>query len=894
MKQKQNFEDVWHSLSIKETMHLLDSNIDGLSKAEAKQRQDIYGLNTLPEDGGSHTWIIFLNQLKSPLVFVLILALVASLLLNHIIDAVIILIILGINTVFGWWQENKANQAMSRLKKIIVYHAKIIRSGDHLLLETKYLVPGDVVVLRAGDRVPADCRLIETENLQTSEAMLSGESLPLDKQTQKLAIGSVLAERNNMVYMGTNIVRGHGLGMVCATGQDTEIGKIGRLLVETKDEKTPLQKQLDKFSRFLTLVVGCISIIILIIGLQHNYGLQEALILASALAVSAIPEGLLVAVTIILALGMQKILKRKALVRKLIAAETLGSISVICTDKTGTLTEGKMQVFQFLTAESEFLKRSSKNDLEGDPLIKERVLLSKISLLCSNAEIENFDEPLDRLKIIGDPTESALLLASIESGFDKRELEKEYPRLSELPFDSEKKFMATLNHHKIDKHYHVFAKGAPEKIYAFCDQILVNGHKQKLTPQRLNSLKKRADKLAQNGLRVLAVAYKTGQHFDDLEKELSNLVLVGLIALKDPLRVEAKLAIQTCHQAGIRPIMITGDHPLTAQAIYKELGVKINGNILDGPGLDKLSDQELLEKVNHVDVYARVEPKHKLRIISALQKNGATVAMTGDGINDAPAIKGADIGIALGDGSDVTKEASDIVLLDNNFSTIVETIREGRVIYDNIKKVILYLLVDTFSEIIVIVGSLMLGLPLPLLAIQILWINLLNDGLPNLALSLEGEEDDVMSRPPRQRYESIFDTRLKIFLLAGFFTDILLIGVFYVMTTGGFDVTYARTLIFFVMALDSLLYAFSIKNLRRQIFESRPFTNKYLWLATGFSLVLLLLTIYTPQGNWLMHTKPLLWPEMFLGILLACLKVVCLETAKWFLIFKERYQKKYA
>ena len=894
MKQKQNFENVWHSLSVKEVMHLLESNIDGINKDEAKQRQEIYGLNVLPEDSGGHNWVILLNQLKSPLVFVLILALVASLLLNHIIDAVIILVILLVNTIFGWWQESKANQAMSRLKKIIVYQAKVIRSGDHLLLETKYLVPGDIIVLRAGDRVPADCRLLEAENLQTSEAMLSGESLPLDKQTQKLSIGSVLAERNNMVYMGTNIVRGHGLGVVCAIGQDTEIGQIGRLLVETKDEKTPLQRQLDKFSRFLTLVVGFISIIILIIGLQQNYGFQEALILASALAVSAIPEGLLVAVTIILALGMQKILKRKALVRKLIAAETLGSISVICTDKTGTLTEGKMQVFQFLTAESEFLKKSTKYELEGDPLMKERVLLSKISLLCSNAEIENFDEPLDRLKIIGDPTESALLLASIESGFDKRELEKEYPRLSELPFDSEKKFMATLNHHKIDKHYHVFAKGAPEKIYAFCDQILVNGHKQKLTPQRLNSLKKRADKLAQNGLRVLAVAYKTGQRFDVLEKELSNLVLVGLIALKDPLRAEAKLAIQTCHQAGIRPIMITGDHPLTAQAIYKELGVKINGNILDGPSLDKLSDQELLEKVNQVDVYARVEPKHKLRIISALQKNGATVAMTGDGINDAPAIKGADIGIALGDGSDVTKEASDIVLLDNNFFTIIETIREGRVIYDNIKKVILYLLVDTFSEVIVIIGSLILGLPLPLLAIQILWINLLNDGLPNLALSLEGEEDDVMSRPPRPRHESIFDTRLKIFLLAGFFTDILLIGAFYVMIKGGFDVSYARTLIFFVMALDSLLYAFSVKNLRRQIFESKLFTNKYLWLATGFSLILLLLTIYTPQGNWLMHTKPLLGPEILLGLFLACLKVVCLETAKWFLIFKEHYQKKYA
>lgn len=894
MKQKQNFENVWHSLSVKEVMHLLESNIDGINKDEAKQRQEIYGLNVLPEDSGGHNWVILLNQLKSPLVFVLILALVASLLLNHIIDAVIILVILLVNTIFGWWQESKANQAMSRLKKIIVYQAKVIRSGDHLLLETKYLVPGDIIVLRAGDRVPADCRLLEAENLQTSEAMLSGESLPLDKQTQKLSIDSVLAERNNMVYMGTNIVRGHGLGVVCATGQDTEIGQIGRLLVETKDEKTPLQRQLDKFSRFLTLVVGFISIIILIIGLQQNYGFQEALILASALAVSAIPEGLLVAVTIILALGMQKILKRKALVRKLIAAETLGSISVICTDKTGTLTEGKMQVFQFLTAKSEFLKKSTKYELEGDPLMKERVLLSKISLLCSNAEIENFDEPLDRLKIIGDPTESALLLASIESGFDKRELEKEYPRLSELPFDSEKKFMATLNHHKIDKHYHVFAKGAPEKIYAFCDQILVNGHKQKLTPQRLNSLKKRADKLAQNGLRVLAVAYKTGQRFDVLEKELSNLVLVGLIALKDPLRAEAKLAIQTCHQAGIRPIMITGDHPLTAQAIYKELGVKINGNILDGPSLDKLSDQELLEKVNQVDVYARVEPKHKLRIISALQKNGATVAMTGDGINDAPAIKGADIGIALGDGSDVTKEASDIVLLDNNFFTIVETIREGRVIYDNIKKVILYLLVDTFSEVIVIIGSLILGLPLPLLAIQILWINLLNDGLPNLALSLEGEEDDVMSRPPRPRHESIFDTRLKIFLLAGFFTDILLIGAFYVMIKGGFDVSYVRTLIFFVMALDSLLYAFSVKNLRRQIFESKLFTNKYLWLATGFSLILLLLTIYTPQGNWLMHTKPLLGPEILLGLFLACLKVVCLETAKWFLIFKEHYQKKYA
>ncbi len=884
-------KQAWHSYKIEEIFEKLNSNKNGLGQKEAKNRLAKFGLNKLPEEKRLTRLVILFEQFKSPLIYILAIATVVSFLLKEWADATVILMVVVINTVIGYFQETKANRAIEQLKKMVEHRVIVLREGHEKEINTKDLVLGDIILLKAGDRVPADARLIENKDLQADEAALTGESFPLTKSLDILDKGTVLADRENMVFMGTTITRGKAKAVVCEIGVNTELGQIATLIKETKEEKTPLQKRLAHFSKIISIVILVICFIIFFTGVLQGKSVFEMFTIAVAVAVAAIPEGLIIAVTVILALGMQKILKHKALIRKLIAAETLGSTSVICTDKTGTLTEARMEVSHILTGKEELLSENHKFSKEITKSIGHEKAL-RIGLLCNNVVIENPEEELKKWVIIGDPTEQALLLGAVHSGLNPEELDKLEPRIDEIPFDSERKYMVTLN--KLEKGKNiVYIKGAPEKILAMASKIEINGQLESLTKEKTKILAKNYDKLTSKGLRVLAVGYKKTKD-ENLDNFKGDIIFMGLIALKDPLRKEARETIDLCQKAGIRLVIVTGDHKLTAKAIGQEVGLAAKEeNILEGYELDKLSDDEFKKLVKKIEIYARVEPKHKIRIVNAWQSLGEVVAMTGDGVNDAPAIKSADIGIALGSGTEVTKETSDMILMDDNFKTIVAAVRQGRIIYENIRKVILYLLSDSFTEVILIGGSLLLGLPLPVTAAQILWVNLVEDGLPNFALAFEPGEKEVMKDKPRKAKEPILNTEMKILIFAiGIITDIVLFGLyFYLLKSGLEDFNHIRTFIFTALGLDSLLFVFSCRSLRFNIWHKNPFSNRYLIFAVCIGFLMLFGAVYIPFLQGFLKTVPLSRLDWLILIPLAIFKISAIEITKWFFIVKKKHQK---
>jgi len=895
----------WHSFKIEKVLKELKTSKTGLSFKEARKRLSQYGLNKLPAEKPLAKTIILLNQFKSPLVYILLIASGLTLFLKEYTDMLVILAVVVLNTIIGFFQENKASQAIAKLKNLVEYKTTVIREGNSLEINVNQLVPGDIIVIESGDKIPADARLIEVNNLEVVEAALTGESLPSNKKTGKLGEALTVGDRENMVYLGTVAERGRGLAVVTATGVNTELGKVATLIKETKEDKTPLQKRLSRFSRFLGFLVVFISLIIFLEGLWRQKPFYEMLVTTIAIAVAAIPEGLLVAVTVILALGMQTILKQKALVRKLVAAETLGSTTVICTDKTGTLTVGHMQVAHILSGFDKLTRKKSQAETFKKQLAEHKYHLRtlEIGLLCNDASIENPNEELEKWKIIGDATERALLLAAVEAGLDKKELEQKNSRLAEIPFESDIKFMATLNHYD-DQHNVIFIKGAPEKIMAMSDKIQDKGEELNLTDDRQKRLEKEYESLTASGLRVLAVGYKLVNkkttelnRADFLNKKgeiiFNGLTFVGVFGLKDPLRPEAKETIILCRQAGIKPIIITGDHKLTAKAIAKEIGIKVDdGLIMEGDQIDKLDQKEFKKIVMKVNVYTRVEPRHKLRIIDALQARGEIVAMTGDGINDAPAIKAADIGIALGSGTDVAKETSDIILLDNNFRTIIMAIRQGRAIFDNIRKVIVYLMSDSFTEIILIGGALFFGLPLPLLAVQILWVNLIADGLPNFALAFEKAEKGIMHEPPRRPEEPIMNTEMKaLIFIIGIITDLALFAIFFYLWQTFDDMNYIRTFIFMALGIDSLFYIFSCRSLKHSIWQSNPFANKFLNISVLLGFAMLAATIYLPFLQNFLKTVPLGVTEWLWLIILGLFNIIMIEITKYFFIIRVKRKK---
>lgn len=887
-------EKNWHSLSINYVFSELKTNNSGLTETEAVKRLKKFGLNELPKKQPLGKLFIFFNQFKNSLVVVLLIAALVSYFLSDMIDAYVILAAVFLNVVIGYFQENKAQDALLKLKKVIVTQALVIRNAKEKLIATRDLVPGDIIRLVSGDKVPADVRLIEINNLEIEEAGLTGESMPVYKNLNKLKQGVALADRLNMAYQGTVVLKGKAMGVVVATGNKTELGKIAEALREIKEETTPLQKKLVIFSHQLAYLFLCLCFLIFLIGVIIGYPALIMFNTSIAIAVSAIPEGLLISITVILAIGMQIILKKKALVTKMISAETLGSTTVICTDKTGTLTTGEMQVAH-LEAYNQKYSFTGKNLKEKLMAGRDILLALKIGMLVNEAIILNEEDDLADWQIIGGATDKAILLAGIQAGLNKKELEKETPLLDELPFDSELKIMATLRKFN-EKENIIYLKGAPEKIIDKLTEIESGNGRVLITPGMKEKIKKNFENLSNKGLRMLALAYrivpkdinKIKQIFP--QAEIQGLTWVGLVGLKDPLRPEAAQTIKLAQMAGLKIVVITGDNKITARAIAMELGLKVNNeNILDGTELLKYSDDQLFKKVKSIIVYSRVTPQDKLRIIKAWKAHNEVVAMTGDGINDAPALKQADIGIALGSGTEVAKETADVILLDNNFSTIIAAIRQGRVIYDNIKKVILYLLSDSFSEIIVIIGSFLLSLPLPFFPAQILWINIIADGLPNYALTMEPEEKGLLKEKPYPRNLPVLDTEKKLFIiLISLISGIGILAIFYLFYNLTRDIDLSRTIAFAALGTNSLLYVFSCRSIRNSIFNKQFFSNIYLIGAVIIGFLLQIAAIYWLPLQKILRTKPLDLDHWFYIIAVGLIIIFTIEILKSLFFMREK------
>jgi len=844
----------WHNLPKEEVVKILGSNIEkGLTEKEVKIRKREFGENKLLGEKPLPKLKIFLEQFRSPLIYILLIAGIITLILKEYTDAIVIFGAVLLNTVVGFVQENKASQTLRTLKKAIRHTAEVLREGNLKIIDSRELVPGDIIILNSGNKVPADGRVVESHDLKINEMALTGEWLLAKKKSEVIAKETPLADRDNMVYMGTIVEEGKGKVVITEIGVDTEIGKVSQMVRETKEEKTPYQKKLAKFSKVIVLIIAFICFGIFIEGISTGGEFVEMFTTVVAVAVSAIPEGLPVAMTVILALGMQRILRKKGLVRKLISAETLGSTSIIATDKTCTLTEGKMKV---------------------DKVIGVKKLTLKAAVLNSEAFIENPQELKERWIFRGKPTDRALLEAGIKAGVSpKKELEKK--KIMELPFNPLNKFAAVL--YKENGEKILYTCGAPEKIL----------ERSFLSDKKKRELEKQLEKLAKQGLRVVASAYKKIQNpkleIKNLEEEINNLTFVGFITLKDPIRPEVKEAIKICRQAGMKPIIVTGDHKLTAKAVAKELGFDVKKeNILEGKDLDKISEREFEKILTKIQIYARVEPKHKMRIIEAWQKRGEIVAMTGDGINDAPALKTADVGVALGSGTEVAKETADLILLNDSFSVIVAAVEEGRAIIDNIRKVITYLLSDSFTEIILIGMSLFLGWPLPVLAAQILWVNLIEDGPLGLCLAFEPKEKDIMKRKPQSHNVSLLTNEMKFLIfIIGLVTDFLLLGLlFWLMKYSNYEIHHIRSIIFAGLTIDSMFYVFSCKSLRRNLWQINLLSNKFLIFAWLFSVLFLLAGLYLPPLQNLLRTEPLNFFDWQLILGLGFLNLILIEFTK--------------
>ena len=861
----------WHNLEIKQALKKLNSNPKGLEKQQVQKRLKKYGLNKLLKRKRFSILQIIIGQFKSPLMYILIIAALIALILKETTDTIIILGAVFINAFIGFFQEFKAEETFSHLQKMVHHKTRVIRklntgTSATLTIASQQVVPGDIISLQAGDIISADARILKENNLETKEAALTGESIPSSKNNKVLDKETNLADRENMVYAGTLVTRGSGKAIVVSTGKNTEVGKIAHLLKTTKNDKTPLQEKISKLAKTLGIIIGILSLSLFVIGLILGMEVFEILLISIAVAVAGIPEGLPIAVTVALAVGMQFILKKKALVKKLIATETLGSITVIASDKTGTLTKGEMAVSNIITFQD--------NILEKDIL--------KMAMLCNDANLENPDEKDNKKwSLTGDPTEVALLRKAIKSITGFRDILNNNERISEIPFESEIMYMATLYKNKNEQNYDLIVKGAPETLINLSN--LDEAKKKEILDKVTNLTKK--------GLRVLAFAQKrvniNEKGIKINNKDINNLDFKGLISLKDPLRSDAKDTIDACIKAGIRPIIITGDHKLTAQSIGKEIGlIHSSSEVLEGNQIDKLSDKELSKELKNTSIFARVEPKHKIRIVDILQEQGEVVAMAGDGVNDAPALKSANIGIALGSGSEVTKGTAEIVLLDDRFQTIVDAIKQGRNIFHNIKKIILYLLTDTFTEFILIAGSLILGFPLPLIAAQILWVNIIEDTMPAIALSYEKEKKDFLLKQSKDdKKQKLLDKEMKFLItIIAIITNIVLLGLYYYLYKSGFDIKYVRTMIFVGLGIDTLFYIFSCKNLKKSIWTYNPFDNMFLNFSVLFGWAMFFIALYVPFFSNLLETVALGLSEWLILIGLGLFKLVLIEVGKLFFL----------
>ncbi len=852
-----------HLVSIDEVLELTHSSVQGLSTAEAEKRLEQYGFNEITATKKKSAWLLLLQQFKDFMIVVLIAAAIISGLLGDITDTIVIIAIVILNAIVGFIQEYRAEKAMESLKKMTLVNALVIRNNEVRNIAATSLVPGDIILLEAGNVVPADIRLCEVMQLKLNESSLTGESLTVEKQTGPLTSKELSpGDCTNMVFKGTHVSNGRGKGIVVATGMETELGKIARLL-EEPGTQTSLQKRLAVFGKNLAYIILFICAVVFVMGYLRGEDIVLMLLTSLSLAVAAIPEALPAVITIALAIGAKKLVKKNALIRKLPAVETLGSVTYICTDKTGTLTHNKMTVEEITGKAFSFDNKAETEKINSN--VDYKLLMIALAL--------NNDVYLDENnKMIGDPTETALYEFAFSKGHNKAVVEKQYPRVAEIPFDAERKCMTTI--HRYGDKYIAIVKGAAEVIM-----------QQAKSADALETWEEALDKMLNEGLRVLAFATR---EFDELPSDISaatieiQLQLLGIAGIIDLPREEAKQAVHECKTAGIKPVMITGDHPVTAANIAKRLGIieSKEDRVITGAELKTMSDGELLEIVDHIKVYARVSPEQKLNIVKALQKRGEYVAMTGDGVNDAPALKHADIGIAMGiTGTDVAKEAAHMILLDDNFATIVKAVKEGRRIFDNIRKFIRYILTGNSAEILTIFLAPFFSLPIPLLPIHILWINLITDSLPGLALTLEPAEKNIMQRKPRNPGQSIFADGLGIHVVwVGLLLAALTIG------TQAYAIhisdSHWQTMVFTVLCLGQLMHVMAIRSETVSLFRQGIFSNAVLIFVVAFSFLLQISIIYLPFLNKLFKTQPLSITELLSCIAVSLLVFIAVEIEK--------------
>ena len=845
----------------------LGTRPEGLTAQEAVQKLDQFGPNELKAKRKKTPFMMFLDQFKDFMILVLLAAAIVAGIAGELTDTLIIIAIIIANAIIGFIQEYRAEKAIEALKQMAAPVVNVLRDGRAQSVPSREVVPGDIVLLEAGAIIPADIRLIENARLKVDEAALTGESVPVEKSTDELSDpGLSIGDRVNMAYKGTVVTYGRGSGLVVGTGMETELGKIASMLQDENEVRTPLQKRLTSFGKNLAVIILVICAVIFTIGLLRGERPLLMLLTAISLAVAAIPEALPAVITISLALGAKKMVKQNALIRKLPAVETLGSVTYICSDKTGTLTYNRMTVEE-IYAEGRFITRT-------DPKIRDfEEIMTGLAL--------NNDSREGNGGFIGDPTEVALYVIARENGFKREDTEARYPRIGEIPFDSDRKSMTTIHRHP-DGHFISYTKGASDMLLEKAGTMLVNG---KAEPVEKDKIREANDDMAKRGLRVLCIAKRK---WDALPEGLpvnvveNNLTILGLVGMMDPPRDEAKQAVDLCRTAGIKPVMITGDHPITAAAIAKKIGIlDENGHVITGKELAAIPDDEFAERVEHIEAYARVAPEQKLKIVKALQAKHQLVAMTGDGVNDAPALKRADIGVAMGiTGTDVSKEAAAMILLDDNFSTIVKAVKEGRKIYDNIRKFIRYLLATNSGEILTIFFAQLLGFPIPLLPIHILWINLVTDSLPALALSVEPAEDDVMQRPPRAPGESIFAHGLGIHTIwVGALMAALVLSVQYVSLNS--DNGKWQTLVFTVLCFSQLAHALAIRSDKKSLFQQGLLSNKTMLGAVILSILMQLAVIYIVPLNGIFRTRPLTLGELAACAGISAIVFVAVEIEKF-------------
>lgn len=848
MDSKKQSSETFHTLSTDQTLASLNSHYDGLSQEEAAARLQQYGKNALEERKGKSLIAKLLAQFKDVMIIILLVAALISGLLGEWTDSFIILFVVVLNAVLGVIQENKAEQALAALKQMSSPFAQTRRDGKVIKIKAEELVPGDIVLLEAGDVIPADMRLIESASLKIEEAALTGESVPVEKVVDPLEKADlVIGDRKNMAYMTSNISYGRGIGVVTATGSSTEVGKIAGFISQDEDEVTPLQRKLNELGKYFTIITIGVAVAIFIIGMIQGREIFDMLLTSISLAVAAIPEGLPAIVTIILALGVQKMAKRNAIIRKLPAVETLGSTEIICSDKTGTLTQNKM------TVQQAYIGQTMQQADQALETMQDYELFLQVMALCNDTKISH-TAGAEQFTLIGDPTETALVDYGIKHGFDKREGEIEFPRKAEIPFDSDRKLMTTV--HELNDGatvYRVMTKGAPDVLLERCNSILMNGTVMELTEEHRDSIIKANKSMADKALRVLSLAYRDESAIPSImtpEVVEQNLTFIGLVGMIDPPREEVKEAVRICKNAGIRPVMITGDHRDTATAIAKELHIiEDESGIITGSELNQISDQEFEEKVTQYSVYARVSPEHKVRIVQAWKKRGSIVAMTGDGVNDAPALKASDIGVGMGiTGTEVSKGVSDMVLADDNFTTIVVAIEEGRKVYSNIRKTIQFLLSANLGEVLTLFIATLIGWKI-LFPIHILWINLVTDTLPALALGLEKAEKDIMKRKPRKASESVFANGIGVGILYQGVVEAALTLFAYYYGHTHYSEAVAVTMAFATLGLIQLTHAFNVRSTTKSLFTIGVFSNKYLNGAALVSGFLVLIVILVPFMN---------------------------------------------